>query len=280
MWREDSTESSSSVATERSTPPKDVLELGRYLVDELLKERTTDTLARWLIHSVAQRLTEIDEAKDPVIRKHLEVEASEIILKIWTHRSVLPGRVDPLAKYSRALSALRTLIPGGNPWQAENVRNTDRLAASLYETLSNLTLSLLMIGLSDTSKRSEQEKKIHELFLPTDQNAVLLQLEEISGNLSPIAVSNEVPNSSPEPYESVRELVANGTRLLQKISSVLDQLAAAQTLESSDSEKGTRAVSASSPKQKGPPKSAKSSAEAARKASNRQKSSSTKGTEI
>jgi hypothetical protein len=68
-WRVDSAESSSSEPTAPSTPPKDVLELGRYLVDECLGGRNNDTLSRWFLHAIAERLAACETTTQRTFRQ-------------------------------------------------------------------------------------------------------------------------------------------------------------------------------------------------------------------
>jgi hypothetical protein len=155
------------------------LDLGRYLVDETLGERSNDTLSRWLLHAIAERIANVQSAKRSSDRKRCEDEAADLILRLWKHRAVAPMGVDPLAKYDRVLMAFRSLLPGSNPWQTRDAQQNDRIAAKLYESSSMLTLSLLMIGLEDVQSRSATERALHAEFLPANQSAVLLLLEQM-----------------------------------------------------------------------------------------------------
>jgi hypothetical protein len=100
-WRDDAAESSSSEKTEASTTPKDVLELGRFLVSEALGPRSNDTLCRWLLHAIAERIKLAEEEVNPSQRNDRENEAAELILRLWKHRAVAPIGIDPLARYER-----------------------------------------------------------------------------------------------------------------------------------------------------------------------------------
>jgi hypothetical protein len=155
------------------------LDLGRYLVDETLGERSNDTLARWLLHAIAERIAKVGSAKRVSDRKRYEDEAAELITRLWKHRAVTPIGIDPLTKYDRVLMAFRSLLPGSNPWQAQDAQRNDRIAAKLYESFSMLTLSLLLIGLEDVQSRSATEKVLHAEFLPANESAVLLLFEQI-----------------------------------------------------------------------------------------------------
>src|SRR5262249_37307500 len=101
-----STASSSSAGTEQSKQPKDVLELGEHLVRELNLLESTDTLARWMAHHIAELMETVKKAKTPEDRRAAQKSAAESILKIWSHRQRLPGDAYPLARYREILKVL------------------------------------------------------------------------------------------------------------------------------------------------------------------------------
>jgi hypothetical protein len=160
------------------------LELGRFLVREYLGERSNETLSRWLLHAIAERISSVDHAKKRADRLRLENEAADLILRFWTHRAVGPKGVNPLAKYDRVLEAFRSLLPGANPWESREAERSDRFAAALYESMAMLTLSLLLVGLESPEKRSAEERALHNRFLPTNEAAILLHFEQIENFFS------------------------------------------------------------------------------------------------
>lgn len=155
------------------------MELGRFLAKEYLDDRNNDTLSRWLLHAIAERIAKAEESKGTDDAPRIEGEAIELILKLWTHRAVGPKGADPLRKYDRVLKAFRSLLPGANPWESREAGRNDRLAAELYRSLTMLTLALLMVGVDPSEKRSAEERALHNEFLPANQAAILLQFEQI-----------------------------------------------------------------------------------------------------
>lgn len=176
------------------------MELGRFLVKEYLDERNNDTLSRWLLHAIAERIARIEQSKKSADKPRLENEATELILKFWTHRAVGPKGVNPLAKYDRVLKAFRSLLPGASPWESREAERKDRVAAELYESLTMLTLSLLLVGLEPSERRSAEEIALHNEFLPVNEAAVLLQFEQIENlfSLSARSVKPGVDNGGSE----------------------------------------------------------------------------------
>ncbi len=120
--------------------------LGRHLVRELGFEDRRDTLARWMAHHLAELMDEAEKGPTATERLRARKSATETILKVWEHRTSLPGTAYPLASYKDVLKVLDLLRPGGNPfWRfgrhAETKR--DQLASALFDGLSRLTIALL-----------------------------------------------------------------------------------------------------------------------------------------
>ena len=170
------------------------MELGRFLVREYLGDRSNDTLSRWLLHAIAERISRADQAKKHADRSQFEDEATELILRLWAHRSVAPKGLDPLARYDRVLTAFRSLLPGANPWESREAQRSDRFAAELYQSMTMLTLSLLLAGLEPSRGRSVEERSLHNRFLPANEAALLLQFEQIEGLFS-VPGPSETPNA-------------------------------------------------------------------------------------
>src|SRR5687767_11542563 len=97
--RPDSTESTSSEEMGPSKPPKDVLGLGQHLVRELDFEDGVDTLGRWMAHYLAELIDKAENGGTAAKRLRAHKSATETILKIWEHRTSLPGKAYPLAPY-------------------------------------------------------------------------------------------------------------------------------------------------------------------------------------
>lgn len=198
------------------------MELGRFLVREYLGERSNDTLSRWLLHAIAERIAKADQSKKDAEHSRFEKEAAELILQFWAHRAVGPKGVDPLTKYDRVLKAFRSLLPGASPWESHEAERNDRIAVELYENMTMLTLSLLLVGLDPSPKRSVEAKALHNRFLPASQAAILLQFEQIENLFS---LSGRSAQSSVNNGESESEIldVADAVRSWAKRTGELSQ---------------------------------------------------------
>ena len=163
-----------------------MLELGRFLVSEALGPRSNDTLSRWLLHAIAERIKLAEEA-NPSQRNERENEAAELILRLWKHRAVAPIGVDPLARYERLFKSLSILLPESNPWQARETTPTQRVAADLYRCLTSLSVGLFLLSADNIKRRSTGELVLLNRFLPTNEKAMLAVLEQFDGLFSSVS---------------------------------------------------------------------------------------------
>jgi len=222
-WRADSAASSSSEPTAPSTPPKDVLELGRYLVDECLGGRNNDTLSRWFLHAIAERLAACDAATNAAQKKQRESEAADLILRLWKHRSVVPMGIDPLAPYGRVFEALRSLLPQANPWRLLDSAANETVAAELYRCLSLLTIAMFLFSVEAIPKRSKSEKALHDVFLPFNEKAILHLFEQVEEFVSPKLNSDTKQEVSKAPKMTQREAAHGVRNLIERTRAALDE---------------------------------------------------------
>jgi hypothetical protein len=150
-----SIESSSSEQTEQSKPPKDVLELGRYLVRELGFENGVDTLGRWMSHHLAELINNAENGSTEDERFKARKEATDTILRIWEHRSSIPGKANPLKSYQNILLVLDRLRPDNDPFAYYHGDEKDRLGSNLFIDMSRLIPILLLMKISQIDKPVE-----------------------------------------------------------------------------------------------------------------------------
>ncbi len=165
---------------ELSKPPKDVLGLGRYLVRELCFESEVDTLGRWMAHHLAGLIDESENGSTTTKRTRARKEAAETILKIWSHRTSIPGNVYPLTKYSDVLKGIdrlqpRTGISGYFGHFAENKR--ELIAAGLFNDFSRLNIALLLMKIPSSKRSAEMDSTAIEALSETEKQ-VFLKLQE------------------------------------------------------------------------------------------------------
>lgn len=98
-----------------STSPKDVLALGRRIVNELQLDARESVATRWLAHHAAELIQQAESSEGPE-KTAAQERAVATILKLWEKRRELPGDVDPLGTYRKAIQVLARLAPDADPW--------------------------------------------------------------------------------------------------------------------------------------------------------------------
>jgi hypothetical protein len=102
----------SSGGTAASLQSEAVLRLGRRLVEELGLAESTDTLARWMAHHIAELIEDVEKA-DGVYKAEKTVKCRQAIVDLWQHRHELPDGKRPFEDLEPVLRALSSLDPDG-----------------------------------------------------------------------------------------------------------------------------------------------------------------------
>jgi hypothetical protein len=96
---------------ERSKQEQQIIKLGEALIKELKLERSVDTLSRWIIHYIAEKITFAKTKSNKVQKRKAENECFEAILKLWDHRWHFPNERQPLGNFAVILTTLKRLNP-------------------------------------------------------------------------------------------------------------------------------------------------------------------------
>jgi hypothetical protein len=158
-----------------SKPPKDVLGLRRHLVRELGFEDGVDTLGRWMAHHLAELIDEAENGVTADERLRACNSVTETIIKIWEHRTSLPGKAYPLAAYKEILKIVDRLRPDDNPFRffghpAETKR--EQLAADLFDDLSRLIIALLLMKLPPGEESAKVDAVAVDALSETEQHVL------------------------------------------------------------------------------------------------------------
>ena len=101
--------------------------LGEKLVAELKRVESTDTLARWMAHYVAELMVRAENA--PLAERHQEQQAcARAILDLWARARAFPAKSAPFESVDRVIEAMDSLHPDGGPhyrndlWRALDAR--------------------------------------------------------------------------------------------------------------------------------------------------------------
>ena len=172
-------------------PPKDPLELGRHLVRELGLADSTDTLERWMAHHVAELIDEAEKAPTKTARLKARAHATEVILKIWEHRTTLPGESYPLARYKDVVRVLQSLRPANNPFRRlRDLGRREEIAADILDNLSNLVMVVLLSRLVPSADAAKPSNVASAALSEAEQD-VLRELESWGRLTLPAADSPE-----------------------------------------------------------------------------------------
>ena len=90
--------------------PKDVLDLGRALVEELGLDPGVDTLSRWMAHYIAELIEDAETAKVENRPAKL-AKCADAIIGLWERRHRLPNGKRPFEDLEPILRALESLDP-------------------------------------------------------------------------------------------------------------------------------------------------------------------------
>ncbi len=101
--------------------------LGEKLVDELKLVESTDTLARWMAHYVAEQMMRAEHA--PLSeRDEAQQSCARAILDLWAQARAFPVTRAPFESVDRVIEAMDSLHPDGGPhyrndlWRALDAR--------------------------------------------------------------------------------------------------------------------------------------------------------------
>lgn len=198
------------------------MELGKHLVSELGLEDSNDTLGRWMAHHVAELITAAKEAKNKAHRAVTEERAVETILKLWEHRTTLPGQAYPLAQFREILELLSKLTPDANPWHRQAPGQRQQLSLDLFNDLTRLTNLLLSLEAKPPHFTSARTSKLLGNVLPPEEESVYIALRRLvalkTGAPEPEASTND---SGEEDTPVIRELKRTVGRTQEHLRSLL-----------------------------------------------------------
>jgi hypothetical protein len=108
-----------------------LLALGGKLVAELKLVESTDTLARWMAHYVAELIEAAKRAPEDQ-QSNAKTRCAEAILGLWAHRGALPPAIRPFEDLKPVIELLETLDPDldhpyyrSSLWQALEADDTN-----------------------------------------------------------------------------------------------------------------------------------------------------------
>lgn len=174
------------MATEKSKPSKEIIDLGKQLVKEFSDHGRCDQTTAWMAHYLSEIIHEAESEKSIAKKRKLQIECCDIILDLWKKRSYYPGRHKPLAELSDAvnmLSALKKEDDDPFSWRQfrayEDTSSWGQFIRHTRRTMEDtLALSLCTAVAEDVLKREKRWLK-HENLLSENEKIIIKYLDTL-----------------------------------------------------------------------------------------------------
>lgn len=158
---------------------ENILELGKRLVVELDLDDSVDTLGRWMAHYIAEKV-KLAEAADKQSRPEKMREASDEILKLWSHRRNFERGKRPLESFDPIFRTLQNLDPESvtsryfnridDDCECEQTRKYLSLAKECDEAARHV-ISYCLTKAAETALDKEQDwVKLSAKITPSDED--------------------------------------------------------------------------------------------------------------
>lgn len=178
-----------------------------------------------MAHHIAELITTAKEAKKKAEQAAAETRVVDTILKLWEHRTALPGQAYPLAQFKEILELLSKLTPDANPWHRQARGQRQQLALNIYNELTHITNLLLSLEAKPPHFTSERTSKLLGSFLPPEEDNVYQVLRRLVGLKTDTSASKEASDiASENDSPAVRQLKHTITRTQADLASLLREL--------------------------------------------------------
>lgn len=170
---------------------EEIIKLGKKLVKELDLEYSTNTLARWISHYIAELIQNIDNSESKEEKKILQQECCDIILKIWSQKENLPitKPLDNLKPVIEILQVLKeekevSILPR---WLEYNSLPRESKWASFVDLVKNnseqIFSKVVQMNLhKDILSKDKEWLKENKSFLSRDEISFLELIDVMSNN--------------------------------------------------------------------------------------------------
>lgn len=166
-----------------------IIKLGEKLIKELNLEYSSNTLARWMSHYIAELISGINAAESESEKKQLMTECCDVILKLWSNRDDLPIK-QPLEDLKPVLEILKILQEDKEPiiiprWLEYNAMPRDNEWTQFVDLVKNnsekIFSKVVQINLhKDILLKDQEWMKENKEFLTRKQISFLEMLEVFS----------------------------------------------------------------------------------------------------
>ena len=95
-----------------------------------------DTLGKWMAHHLASLIEEAKNSDDT--QSKAKRDAVDLIMKLWEHKSSLPGTADPMSQLKRAIEVIERIGPDSSPYFRQSQDKREQGLATLFDGLRQL----------------------------------------------------------------------------------------------------------------------------------------------
>lgn len=176
-----------------------IIKLGEKLVKELDLEYSTNTLARWMSHYLAELIQNIDNAQSKEEKKVLQQECCDIILKIWSQKENLPitkplDNLKPVIEILQVLNEKQeaSILPRwlGRNWKVPHKNQWASFADLVKNNSDEVFDKVVQMNLhKDLLSKDKEWLKENKKFLSKDE-INFLELIDVMSDKFPTGVVN------------------------------------------------------------------------------------------
>jgi hypothetical protein len=170
---------------------EEILRLGKKLITELELVYTGNTLARWMVHYLAELMHNIEACESKIEKAKLKKECCSIILEIWEKRERTPIE-KPIEKLKPIVDVLSLLKKNEHPFIGHsflaNNRNLKDKHSSWFEFLrivkSNseriYSKSLISMVSDEVLEKDKEWIEKHGDFISDEEKSIVDYLDSIN----------------------------------------------------------------------------------------------------
>jgi len=160
---------------------EEIIKLGKKIVSELELDSSNDTLSRWMAHYLSELIYNAENEESIKVKKRLEKECCEVIIKLWKNRDHVPRISQPLSNLKTVINLLDSLkekkftLPDSRLFDIIPKNNSWEKFVKTIKTSSDAILRLCILALTNKtilSKENEWVKNFNEMLTEDKKNVI------------------------------------------------------------------------------------------------------------
>ncbi len=170
---------------------EEILKLGKKLIKELDLVYTGNTLARWMVHYLAELMHSIEVCTSKTEKARLKKECCNVILELWEKRERIPIE-KPLTKLKPIIDVIGLLKKNEHPFihhrfldNNKNLKNKHSSWFSFLETIKTNSeriyrKSLISMISEEVLEKDKEWIEKHGNFLSDEEKSIVDYLDSIN----------------------------------------------------------------------------------------------------